>query len=96
MLILLQKLQVAAFAVRRSGSFLHILEELAEMLFPGGIHPLEANAYSPSRRAASDHPVQRQTFYPNLAARDPKPNFHFSAAADVAGSLYLASAHAGV
>ena len=95
-LILLQQLQVAAFAVRRPRGFLDIPEELPEVLFSGGIHALEANANASSRTAARDDSSQRQTLNPDLAARDPKSDFDFGAAADMAGGLHLASAHAGV
>src|SRR6266446_6623634 len=68
---LLQQLQVTFFALRRPRGFLDILKELPEVFFFGCIHSGEANPHSPGSRAASDHAVQRETFDPDLATRDP-------------------------
>ena len=93
---LFQQLQVTAFTLRCPGCFLDIPEELAQVFLLQWIHSGEPDSYSTRRRAASDHSVQREPLNPNLAARDPKPDFDFGASTDVFGGLYLASAQAGV
>src|SRR5258708_26169717 len=93
---LFQQLQVAVFTLRCPGCFLDILEELAQVFLLQRIHSGEPNSYPTRGRAASDHSVQREPLDPNLAARDPKPDFDFGASTNVFGGLYLASTHAGV
>lgn len=92
---LFQQLQVTAFILGRAGGFLNIFKKLAKIFFFGGIQSGEANPNS-SGRAASDHPVQRETLYPDLTACDPESNFNFGASGDEGRGLHLASAQTGV
>src|SRR5258708_3305311 len=74
---------------------LHKLEELAQTFSLPRLQASEANAHTGTSTSRYDA-VQREALHPDLAAGQPKTDFHFGVRSYGADRFYQTATHAGV
>src|SRR4030081_2540355 len=85
----------SCFHCANPGGLLHKLEELAQTFSLRGFHASEANAHTGASTSSYDA-VQREALHPDLAAGQPKTDFHFGVRSDGAGRFHQTATRAGV
>ena len=93
---LFQKMQVAVLGLRSPGRFLHVLEELSQIIAFGRRHSFEMNANSLCGPGAGHYSAQHKSFYPYFSVGYPEGDCNFGPRLDRLRSFDQTSTCAGV